>query len=142
LRFAKLADASALGLAIGQAIGWGGALARGANYGGVSDSQIALELPDLYGLIAPRFPLQHFEIGLFVALFVGLIVLAARKPRAGTLFLAYLLVAAAANFALGFWRGDETVFVGALRVDQIVDLIFGALALGALIWRNARLWGK
>jgi len=135
LRFAKLADASALGLAIGQALGWIGALARGANYGVVSDSQIALELPDLYGLIAPRFPLQHFEIGLFAGLFVGLIVLALRKPRAGTLCLAYLLVASAANFALGFWRGDETVFVGALCVDQVVDLIFGALALGALIWR-------
>ena len=138
LRFAKLADASAFGLAIGQAIGWIGALARGANYGVVSDSQIALELPDLYGLIAPRFPLQHFEIGLFVALFVGLIVLVMRKPHAGTIFLAYLLVASAANFALGFLRGDETLFVGALRVDQIVDLIFGTLALGALIWRTVR----
>jgi phosphatidylglycerol---prolipoprotein diacylglyceryl transferase len=138
LRFDKLADASAFGLAIGQAIGWIGALARGANYGVVSDSQIALELPDLYGLIAPRFPLQHFEIGLFVALFVGLFVLALRKPRAGTLCLAYLLFASVANFALGFWRGDETVFAGALRVDQIVDMLFGVFALGALIWRAVR----
>ena len=138
LRFAKLADASALGLAVGQAIGWIGALARGANYGVVSDSQIALELPDLYGLIAPRFPLQHFEIGLFVVLFVGLIVLAVRRPRAGTLFLVYLLVASAVNWVFGFWRGDETVFVGPLRVDQAVDVIFGALALGALIWRAVR----
>ena len=138
LRFAKLADASALGLAIGEAIGWIGALVRGANYGVVSDSQIALELPDLYGLIAPRFPLQHFEIGLFVGLFVGLLVLALRQSRAGTIFLVYLLVASAANFALGFWRGDETVFVGTLRVDQIVDFVFGALALAALIWRAVR----
>ncbi|MEW5718696.1 MAG: prolipoprotein diacylglyceryl transferase family protein [Chloroflexota bacterium] len=135
LRFAKLADASALGLAIGQALGWVGALARGANYGVVSDSQIAAELPDVYGLIAPRFPLQHIEIGLFVGLFVGLIALALRKPRAGTIFLVYLLVAAAANCALGFWRGDETVYVGALRVDQIVDLGFAALALCMLVWR-------
>jgi len=142
LRFAKLADASALGLAIGQAIGWLGALVRGANYGVVSDSRLALELPDLYGLIAPRFPLQHFEIGLFVGLSIGLLILALRRPRAGTLFLVYLFVASAVNFALGFWRGDETVFVGALRVDQIVDLIFGALALGALIWRTVRPMGK
>ncbi len=137
LRFAKLADASALGLAMGQALGWLGALARGANYGVVSDSQIAVELPDVYGLIAPRFPLQHFEIGLFAGLFVGLLILALRRPRAGTLFLAYLLVAAAANFALGFGRGDETVYVGALRVDQLVDLVFVALALGARVWRIA-----
>jgi phosphatidylglycerol---prolipoprotein diacylglyceryl transferase len=142
LRFAKLADASALGLAIGQAIGWIGALVRGANYGVVSDSQIALELPDLYGLIAPRFPLQHCEIGLFIGLFVSLLILALRQPRAGILFLAYVLATSVANFVLGFWRGDETVFVGALRVDQIVDLIFGAPVLGVLIWRVVQPAGK
>ncbi|MBM3129680.1 MAG: prolipoprotein diacylglyceryl transferase [Chloroflexi bacterium] len=138
LRLGKLLDASALGLAAGQAIGWIGALARGANYGVVSDSALALELPDIYGLLAPRFPLQHFEIGLFVSLFVGLIVLAMQRPRAGTLFLVYVFVAAAANFVLGFQRGDETTYVGAWRVDQIVDLIFGALALGALIFVSLR----
>lgn len=138
LRIGKLADASALGLAAGQAIGWSGALARGANYGVVSDSALALELPDIYGLIAPRFPLQHFEIGLFTSLFVGLIVLAMRKPRAGRLFLTYLLVSSAANCALGFQRGDETIFVGALRADQIVDLIFCALAFGALLFLSLR----
>ncbi|MCI0477919.1 MAG: prolipoprotein diacylglyceryl transferase [Anaerolineales bacterium] len=138
LRLGKLADASALGLAAGQAIGWIGALARGANYGVVSDSPIALELPDVYGLFAPRFPLQHFEIGLFVSLFVGLIALAMQKPRAGTLFLVYVLIAAAANFALGFQRGDETIYVGALRVDQIMDLFLGAGAFGALIFVSLR----
>jgi phosphatidylglycerol:prolipoprotein diacylglycerol transferase len=142
LRFGKLADASALGLTIGQAVGWVGALAHGANYGVVSDSQIALELPDLYGLIALRFPLQHCEIVLFVGLFVGLLILALRQPRAGTLLLAYCLIASAANFVLGFWRGAETLFVGALRVDQGVDLIFGALALGMLAWQTIRRVGN
>jgi phosphatidylglycerol:prolipoprotein diacylglycerol transferase len=141
LRLAKLADASALGLAAGQAIGWIGALARGANYGVVSDSALALELPDVYGLLAPRFPLQHFEIGLFISLFVGLIVLAMQRPRAGILFLAYVLIAALANFALGFQRGDETIFVGAWRVDQIVDLFLSALALGTLAWHRASKMG-
>ena len=105
LRFGKLADASALGLTIGQAIGWVGALAHGANYGVVSDSQIALELPDLYGLIAPRFPLQHFEIVLFLGLFVGLLVLALRQPRAGTLFLAYLPDRVGGEFRARFLAG-------------------------------------
>jgi phosphatidylglycerol:prolipoprotein diacylglycerol transferase len=136
LRLAKLADASALGLAIGQALGWIGALTRGANYGVVSDSLIAVELPDVSGLIAPRFPLQHCEIGLFVGLFVGLLALALRRPRAGTLVLAYWLVASATNFALGFQRGDETLYVGMLRADQIVDLIFTGIALASLLaWR-------
>jgi phosphatidylglycerol:prolipoprotein diacylglycerol transferase len=137
LRFVKLADASALGLAIGQALGWGGALARGANYGAVSDSPFAVELPDLYGLIAPRYPLQHLQVGLFVGLFLGLLILAARRPRAGTLFLAYWLAAAAANFALGFLRGDETVYLGTLRLDQLVDLTFVGIAGGTWLARNA-----
>ena len=128
-----LADAGALGLTIGQAIGWIGAWAHGANYGVVSESRIAQDLPDLYGLIQPRFPLQPAEIILFVGLFVGLIFFATRQPRAGALCLAYLLIASAANFALGFQRGDETVFVGALRIDQIVDATFAALALVGLV---------
>lgn len=128
-----LADAGALGLTIGQAIGWTGALAHGANYGVASESRIAQDLPDLYGLIQPRFPLQPAEIILFVGLFVGLLFFATRQPRAGALFLAYLLIASAANCALGFQRGDETVFVGALRIDQIVDATFAALALVGLV---------
>ncbi len=135
LAFGKLADAAAIGLALGQAIGWVGALMCGANYGAPNDSALAMELPDLYGLNAPRFPLQHFEIGLFALLFVGLLALAARRPRAGVLFCGYLLVASAANLALGFQRGDETVFVGVLRVDQIVDAGLGLSACAGLWWR-------
>jgi phosphatidylglycerol:prolipoprotein diacylglycerol transferase len=123
LNVGKLADAAALGLAVGQAIGWVGALARGANYGVPSDAPFALELADVYGLVAPRFPLQHLYIALFALLFVGLWLLALAKPRAGTLFLVYVLVSAAGNFILGFQRGDETLYIGALRVDQVVDVI-------------------
>jgi prolipoprotein diacylglyceryl transferase len=133
--FWHLADAGALGLTSGQAIGWMGALAHGANYGVVSESRLAQDLPDLYGLIQPRFPLQHAEIVLFVGLFVGLLVVATRQPRAGALFLVYLLIASAANCALGFQRGDETVFVGALRLDQMADATFAALALVGLARR-------
>lgn len=129
LNVGKLADAAALGLAAGQAIGWVGALARGANYGVVSDAPWALELPDVYGLVAPRFPLQHFQIGLFALLLVGLLLLALTKPRAGTLFWVYVLVSAAGNFLLGFQRGDETLYLGAWRVDQVVDVTLFAFAI-------------
>lgn len=127
----KLADAAALGLALGQAIGWVGALARGANYGMVSDAPFALELPDVYGLVAPRFPLQHLQIGVFALTFIILVILAMNKPRAGTLFWVYVGVTAAANFVLGFYRGDETLYVGALRVDQVVDLMLVAFAVSS-----------
>jgi phosphatidylglycerol:prolipoprotein diacylglycerol transferase len=137
ISFWHLADAAAIGLAIGQAIGWVGALIQGANYGIVSDSQIAIDLPDLYGLIQPRFPLQHAEIALFALLFVGLLMVALQRPRPGTLFLAYMLLASLANFALGFQRGDDTAYVGGLRIDQLVDAAFAALAV--VVWLLRRI---
>lgn len=129
LRIFRLLDAAALGLALGQAIGWAGALAQGANYGVVSDSPLAIDLPDIYGLLAPRLPVQPAEIILFALLFIGLLILAASQPHAGMLFVVYLAVAATANLALGFARGDETLFIGALRIDQWIDLGFLGLAL-------------
>jgi prolipoprotein diacylglyceryltransferase len=132
--FWKIADGAALGLTLGSAVGWYAALTRGANYGVVSDSRLALELPDIYGLVEPRLPLQHAEMALFAALFIALVWLAARPPRAGTLFLVALAASAWGNFALGFFRGDESVFIGALRVDQIIDAGIGTTALTAFLW--------
>lgn len=137
LSFGHLADAAALGLSIGQAIGWAGALVQGANYGVVSDSRIAMELPDLYGLVQPRFPLQPVEIALFAVLFIGLLWQAAQRRTPGTLFLMYLLIASAANALLGFQRGDETAYAGPWRVDQLVDLALVFCALVAWAWQKA-----
>lgn len=140
LMLVKLLDATAIGLAAGQAIGWAGALVQGANYGIVSDSQVAMDLPDLYGLIAPRFPLQHAEIILFAVLAIGLVVLAFSKPRPGILFLVYLLIASAANFVLGFQRGDETAWLAGLRIDQWIDAV--GLGVVLLFWLFMQREGK
>ncbi|MBI4790643.1 MAG: prolipoprotein diacylglyceryl transferase [Chloroflexi bacterium] len=140
ISFGHVADAAAIGLSVGQAIGWAGALAHGANYGIVSSSQFAVELPNLYGLVEPRFPVQHLEFALFALLFFALVGLAARRRAPGLLFLGYLLIASLANVLLGFQRGDETAYLGAVRLDQIVDLALGLSAASALAWRrlNAR----
>jgi phosphatidylglycerol:prolipoprotein diacylglycerol transferase len=135
LSFWHLSDAAALGLAVGQAIGWAGALAQGANYGIVSDSRLAIELPDLYGLIAPRFPLQHVEILLYAAVFLVLVALAAQNRSPGTLFFVYLVAVSLSNAALGFQRGDETAYWGVLRIDQIVDAAVAAVALAGWLGR-------
>lgn len=140
LRVGKLADAAALGLAAGQAIGWVGALVRGTNYGVVSDVPFALELADMYGLLAPRFPLQHFHIGAFALVFILLVFVAMNKPRPGTLFWAYVGLTAATNAGLGFYRGDETCYLGVLRVDQGVDLGLLALSVSVWVWHKIRIW--
>ncbi len=143
LSFGRFADASALGLTIGQAIGWVGALVWGSNYGAVSDSAIAIDLPNIFGLVDPRYPLQHAEIAFFTILFIVLLALASKRPEKGQLFLIYLLATSSVNFALGFFRGDESAFIGSLRVDQIFDAAFAALALISvayrITWVNARL---
>jgi len=140
IAFARLADAIALGLAVGQAIGWAGALVQGANYGIENDWLIAMDLPDLYGLVAPRFPLQLAEITLFAALFIGLVIFAFSKPRAGALAATYLVVSSAANLALGFQRGDETLWLAGLRLDQWFDA--GAIAVALVFWLWIRRGGN
>ncbi len=133
LAFGRLADASALGLAIGQAIGWVGALVWGANYGAVNDSAIAMDLPNIYGIVQPRLPLQYGEIALFAIVLIVLLTLATQRPEKGRIFLFYLLITAAANFVLGFFRGDESAFVGSLRVDQVFDAAFAVIALVVIV---------
>ncbi len=130
--FWPVADAAALGLAAGQAIGWIGALAEGANYGAVSDSRWAVDWPDLYGLVQPRWPVQHLEIGFFAVLFLFLVRMSMRKPPPGRVFLVFLLITSVSQVALGALRGDETAYVGPVRVDQIVDAGLGLLALAGL----------
>lgn len=138
ISFWHLADAAAIGLAIGQAIGWFGALIEGSNYGAISDSPIAVDLPDLYGLVQTRFPVQALEIALFTALFLGLVLFASTRPRAGTVFLVFALLASTGNLVLGFQRGDDTLYVGALRIDQVFDAAFAVLAAGFWVARRAR----
>jgi phosphatidylglycerol:prolipoprotein diacylglycerol transferase len=135
LSFWHLADAAALGLAVGQAIGWAGALAQGANYGIVSDSRLAMELPDLYGLVAPRFPLQHVEMLVYAVVCGGLLVLAAQNRPPGTLFFVYLIAVSLSNATLGFQRGDETAYWGGLRIDQIVDALWACAAMAGWMGR-------
>jgi phosphatidylglycerol---prolipoprotein diacylglyceryl transferase len=137
LSFGRFADAAALGLTIGQAIGWVGALVWGANYGVASDSPLAMDLADIYGIVEPRLPLQHAEIALFTLLFLALVYTASRRPEKGRISLIYLLVASVANFALGYFRGDETALLGSLAADQIFDAAFAVTALVFLVWKVA-----
>jgi phosphatidylglycerol:prolipoprotein diacylglycerol transferase len=143
--FWNLADAGALGLAAAQSIGWYGASLVGANYGVVSDSFIARDLPDLYGIIAPRIPVQIIASVFFLILFVVLVAVTLRDRHQltpGALFLIYLIVASAGGFVLGYYRADETLMVGALRVDQLVDAAFvgiGLLVAGARMLQTSSL---
>lgn len=135
ISFWYFADAAALALALGQALGWVGALERGANYGVLNDSQMAVDLPDVYGLIQPRFPLQYIEIMFFAVLVVVLLGMASPISPKGNLFAIYLVSNSIVQFVLGFMRGEATAYVGGLRVDQMVDLVMLILGLSVMFWR-------
>lgn len=176
--FWQFADVGALGLSIAQSIGWYGAYATHMHYGIPTDaplaptlnagvfeplaelvrsfgSRFATDLPDAYGIIALRVPVQLFASAFYLVLFLVLVRLArqqlqksgfsqrrfvAQKPGlwAGRLFVAYLLLSSLATFLLNFWRGDETLIWNGLRVDQYVDLLgllIGVILFAVYRWR-------
>lgn len=128
--FWQLADAGALGLALAQSIGWNGARLVGANYGAVSDSIFAQDLADVYGIVRPIVPVQLFAMIFFFLLFLALAWMAWRNhPRAGTLFLTYLITASLGGWVLGAWRADETLMWNGWRIDQWIDLMLAGVGL-------------
>lgn len=95
-----------------------------ANYPGYA----VAELPDVYGLVAPRYSTQVFGIWLSLALLVLAVVLLAAVRLQGRRFWAVLALLGLGMFAIGFYRGDAVSFVAGLRLDQWLDL--GVLLVG------------
>ncbi len=137
--FWHLADAGALGLALAESLGWYGSGLIGANYGVVSEARWAPELPDLYGIIAPRVPVQMIAALFYFVLFCVLALWAwSSQPRAGSLFVAFLIISAGAMFVLGFVRADETAMWKGWRIDQWVDLVLVGLGFGILAMKSMK----
>lgn len=154
----QLADAAALGLALGSSIAWYGAHLTHLYYGVAIDAMapapgiaeavttsvrafgfnFVQDLPDAYNVIALRIPVQLIASLFYIILFMFLLYTALReKSRAhdGATFLVYLAAASAAGLLFGFWRGDTTLLWNGLRADQWLDL---ALLLIALVLAGLR----
>lgn len=158
--FWQLADAGALGLSIAQSIGWYGAYLTHMHYGIPTDAPLAptlnagafeplaqlvrsfglrfaTDLPDAYGIIALRVPVQLFESAFYLGLFLVLIRLARQAHSStGTLLIAYLIVSCFASFLFNFSRGDETLVWNGLRADQYFDLL--GLLVGVILFALSR----
>lgn len=132
----KLVDAGAVGIALAQSIGWYGTSLVGANYGILSDATFAQDLPDNYGIIAPRVPVQAFAMIFFFVLLLALVWLTWRvHPRDGIVCLLFLILASLTSFALGAWRADDTLYWNSWRVDQWVDMFLASAGLVMLGFR-------
>ena len=136
--FWQLADLLTPGLALGIAFGWAACLMGGCAYGALGEGFGYAILPDLYGVEASRFATQAVGLGYSLLLFLGVVLLRQRWPFAGACFLLYALLYFAGQFFLEFTRGDEAIYLGTLRLAQVLDLVLAlaaAVALLVLWWR-------
>jgi phosphatidylglycerol:prolipoprotein diacylglycerol transferase len=130
--FWRLADLAALGVPVGQTLGWLGALLHGAAYGRVTYAGYSWELPDLYGVVRPRFPTQ--AVGIVIALVTAALLWSLRQRAwpAGRLFAMYLSLNSLGYFSLAFSQAPvEATDLGPLSLAQWLYL--GELALGVVI---------
>lgn len=118
---------------------WWGCLGAACGYGAEVDTLArypawaVAELPDVYGLPAPRWNTQVFGMALGAALLPLMALLAARGWLRGRRFWLALALLSAGMFAIGFVRADYAPTLAGLRADQWLDLILMTLALRWLL---------
>ena len=94
---------------------------------------LSLELPDLYGIQAPRVAVQLLGAGWSAAVLVAVVVAGRHTRFEGLLFPLWLALYSAGSFGLGFLRADETLLVAGWRADQVADLALALIGAGALL---------
>lgn len=142
----KAADALAPGVVLGQAVGRLGCFAAGCCFGKASSLPWAVTFRDLYAARAvgtpvdtPLHPVQLYESGADLLVFLALLAIAKKKRFDGQVALGYVLLYSVLRFGIEYFRGDAargSVFSGALSTSQFLAIV---LVLGALwLWPRAR----
>lgn len=86
----------------------------------------------------PVHPVQLYEAGLNVALFLGLMWYYHRKSRDGSVVVAYMLAYPVIRFGMEFLRGDERIMLGGLTLAQVVSVVMFGCGAVAWIWLRNR----
>jgi phosphatidylglycerol:prolipoprotein diacylglycerol transferase len=133
------------GIALLSACAWMGCLLDGCAYGLETYPgqgwlwTLSLELPDLYGIWAPRVAVQLLG-AIWGGIVLIIVIIAARHTRlAGLVFPLWLTLYSVGSFGLGFLRADETLWIAGWRADQVADV---ALVLSGIVVLAVGLWGK
>ena len=139
ISFWQLGDVLTPGLALAITFGWAACLMGGCAFGALGQGFGFMALPDLYGVEASRFATQVAGLAFALVLFVGFWLLRGHWPFSGASFLMYLLLYFAGQFFLESTRGDEAIYLGPLRLAQVLDLVFALSAAVGLIvlWQQA-----
>ncbi len=144
LRFRAVADALALALPLGALLTYTGCLMGSCGHGREVASlaqypaPLVLELPDLYGVRAPRLASQLYGLAWSAVILALSLAQARREGRPGVRLWIALALLSAGAFAVGFTRGDSIPMLGALRLDQVLDLAMAAVALAGLLLAGRR----
>jgi phosphatidylglycerol:prolipoprotein diacylglycerol transferase len=144
----KVADITAPGIALGQAIGRIGCLSAGCCYGKPTSLPWGITFTNQYAaenvgvpLNVALHPTQVYEsVGTFL-LFLYLTWRLWRKHFVGQIILEYLMLYAALRFLIEYFRGDDDrgfVFHGLLSTSQLIGILTIACAAGVYAFLRRR----
>jgi phosphatidylglycerol---prolipoprotein diacylglyceryl transferase len=135
-----LADAGAVGLILGQAIGRIGDVINGEHHGLPSTAPWSVTYlhPNTLGELGVSVHLTiGYELVWNLMIFALLVAAFDRVRQPGLLFWGYFLLYAIGRFVTGFYRVDADVAFG-LGQAQIVAVVTALLAVAMLIWLSRR----
>ncbi|MGH9327350.1 MAG: prolipoprotein diacylglyceryl transferase [Terriglobia bacterium] len=138
----KVFDVFAPAIALGQCIGRIGCFAAGDDYGKVAaHSSLAVVFTSHYShqmtgvpIGIPLYPVQLFESGATLIIFLILLWFFARKKLEGQIFAMYIMMYGAARIVMEFYRGDPDrgfFFHGAVSTAQLIGAL--AIVTGAIM---------
>ncbi|HEX8451700.1 MAG TPA: prolipoprotein diacylglyceryl transferase [Longimicrobium sp.] len=159
--FGRMADASALALAVGYAIGRMGCFLVGDDYGRPSDLPWAVAFPkgappstaanlrefgvDIPANVPPDtvyavHPTQLYEVGMSLIIFFILKRVQPRLATPGMLFMVWVALAGVERFIVEIFRAKDDRFLGVLTIAQLISiLMMGAGVAGvAYLARHAK----
>jgi len=103
---------------------------------------LSLELPDLYGIWAPRVALQLLGAVWSGAVLIAIVVAGRRVCFSGFAFPLWLALYTTGSFGLGFLRAGEMLSIAGWRADRVADLALasiGTMALAVALFRAKRI---
>lgn len=138
-----LLDIVAVAAPLGHALGRIGCFLNGCcygkDYGGIlavsfpADSHVALAQGRL-GPGLPVHPVQLYEAGLNILLYLGLLWFFLRKKGKGKVAVVYLMAYAVIRFLVERFRGDERLMVMGLTAAQAASIVLFVIGVGTWMW--------
>jgi phosphatidylglycerol:prolipoprotein diacylglycerol transferase len=157
--FGRMADASALALAIGYAIGRMGCFLVGDDYGRPSDLPWAVAFPkgappstaanlrefgvDIPANVPPDtvyavHPTQLYEVGMSLIIFFILKRMQPRLATPGMLFMVWVALAGVERFIVEIFRAKDDRFLGVLTVAQLISVLLMAAGVAGVAYLARR----